>query len=304
MELELHQLDLCYSALRTRSPKRERQLIASLAELGQQQPIVVVAGDGAGRYVVIDGYKRVRAIEKLGRDTVSATPWQLDEAEALMLERLMRTSEVDSPIEQGWLLCELRTHFGLSLEELARRFDKSKSWVSRRVALVVELPELIQARVRAGDITAQAAMKYLVPLARANAEDCDALVTALAGVRLSTRQLGSLYAGYKSAGPEAQKKLIAEPELFLRALEAATEPPEKSPTDILLADLGALSGIARRSSRRLREGVAQKLSSAERAEVRRCMQQGRADTEVLFALGEKELDDARPEHAHSNLAAS
>jgi hypothetical protein len=48
MELELHQLDLRYQDLRRRSPLGERQLLASLAEIGQQMPIVVVANGAAG----------------------------------------------------------------------------------------------------------------------------------------------------------------------------------------------------------------------------------------------------------------
>ena len=40
MELELHQLELRYARLRKRQPAQERQLVASLAELGQQLPIV------------------------------------------------------------------------------------------------------------------------------------------------------------------------------------------------------------------------------------------------------------------------
>jgi ParB/RepB/Spo0J family partition protein len=303
MDLELHQLDLRYAALRSMSPRKEKQVIASLADVGQQLPIVVIHGDTANCFVVIDGYKRVRAAQKLAQDTVRATLWQLDHKDALVLERLMRTSDQDSPIEQGWLLRELHEHFGLSLDELARRFDKSKSWVSRRVALVLELPEFIQARVRDGTITAQAAMKYLVPLARANAGDCHTLVSALSGQRTTTRQLGTLYAGYKTAAPEQRQRLVAEPWLFLRA-HAVHTAPERSPYELLLADLGALGGIARRAARSLREGVAQKLLPQDQAEAWRCMRQSRADALALFTLAEKELGDARPEHTHSDLAAS
>jgi len=44
--------------------------------------------------------------------------------------------EQETALEQGWLLAELEQHFGYGLEELARRFDRSVSWVSRRLALV------------------------------------------------------------------------------------------------------------------------------------------------------------------------
>ena len=90
MDLEFQQLDLRYEELRGRSAARERRLLSSLAELGQQTPIVVVRASEVARHVVIDGYKRVRLLRKLGQDTVQATAWDLGEAEALLLERMLR----------------------------------------------------------------------------------------------------------------------------------------------------------------------------------------------------------------------
>ena len=74
-----------------RHPARQRRLLASLAEAGQQTPIVVVAAEGqADRYVVIDGYKRIAALEQLGRDTVEAVVWPMSEAAAVLLDRSLR----------------------------------------------------------------------------------------------------------------------------------------------------------------------------------------------------------------------
>ena len=56
----------------------------------------------------------------------------------------MRTGEGATALEQGWLLHELAGRFALSLEDLGRRFARSASWVSRRLALVEELPEAIR----------------------------------------------------------------------------------------------------------------------------------------------------------------
>jgi hypothetical protein len=100
VDVEFHQLDLRYEALRKRSPRREARLLASLAEGGQQVPVVVVAGDG-GRQVLVDGYKRVRALVRLRRDTVRAVAWDLAEAEALLLERLMRNADGNGALEEG-----------------------------------------------------------------------------------------------------------------------------------------------------------------------------------------------------------
>src|SRR5271168_3404599 len=173
MQLEFHQLDRRWEHLRVREPHRERHLLASLAENGQQTPIVVVISkDNSERYLVIDGHKRIAALQQLGRDTVEATIWPMNEAEALLLSRSLRISPQESALEQGWLLSEMEHRFSYSPDDLARRFDRSMSWVSRRLALVELLPEAVQLQVREGNITAQVAMKYLVPMARISADHC------------------------------------------------------------------------------------------------------------------------------------
>lgn len=290
LDLEFHQLDLRYETLRRRAPEREKRLLASLALLGQQAPIVVV-GDGAGRWVVVDGYKRVRALKQLKADTVIATIWELAEAEALVLERLMRTSGGDDAFEQGWLLRELEQRFGLTREELGRRFDKSQSWVSRRFALIEQLPAELQERVQSGQFVPHAAMKYLVPMARANRAASLRLVEALGQHRPSSRQMGALYGAWLGGNPQQRERLLADPWLFLRAQEEARrkDDDDKPPARQILADLGGIAALSRRASARLRHGLAQKLDAVEREEVRCCRAQARADTEALFHQLDQEL---------------
>jgi len=92
VQLELHQLTLRYERLRKRQPREERGLLVSLSEIGQQLPVVVILE--APSFILIDGYKRVRALKRLARDTVRATCWQVAESEALLLERGLRRGEV------------------------------------------------------------------------------------------------------------------------------------------------------------------------------------------------------------------
>lgn len=299
MDLEIVQLDLRYEGLRRRSPRKERRLLASLAEVGQQVPIVVVPGDvAAAGPVVIDGYKRVRALRQLTHDLVAATSWDLDHAGALLLERLMRTAESESAMEQGWLLMELRDRFELRPEELARRFDKSPSWVSRRLALVGHLPEPIQQHVRAGAIVAHAAMKYLVPLARANRAASLRLAAAIAPHPLSSRQVAELYAAYVSGSEATRELVLGNPIVFLRAKEEArraanVEPP---PLQQLVADLGVIGAVARRAEGRLARGLGTPLSTEDKSAARRGMDRAQADVEALSRRCGKELNDAGPEH--------
>ena len=65
-QLEFHQLDRRLESLRVRHPARQRRLLASLADTGQQTPIIVI--ENTGRYLVIDGHKRIAALAQLGRD--------------------------------------------------------------------------------------------------------------------------------------------------------------------------------------------------------------------------------------------
>ena len=193
MQLEFHQLDRRWEHLRVRQPQQQRRRLASLAECGQQTPIVVVeAADQPGRYVVIDGHKRIAALQHLGRDTVEAIVWPTTEAEALLLDRTSRMSQQETELEQGWLLREMQQLYKYSLEERALRFDRSTSWISRRLALVELLPEAIQQQVREGKIAAQLAMKYLAPVARISVDDCERMAAAFAAERWNTREAATV----------------------------------------------------------------------------------------------------------------
>jgi hypothetical protein len=293
MELELGQLDCRYEALRTRSALRERRVLASIAQVGQQLPIVVVREGEVP--IVVDGYKRVRALRRLRHDTVVATAWELSEADALVLERLLRAGGAASAIEEGWLLREMSERFGLGREELARRFDRTPSWVSRRLALVGELPALVQSHVRSGAIGAHAAMKYLVPLARANGVDCVKLADAIAPSRPSSRQMAALYATYVSGTAEARELCVRDPLVVLRARaeEAREGSSDKTPVEHLLDDLSVVGAVASRARGRLARGAVDGASAEERARVRRACDEAHAGVGELQRRCEKELGDAR-----------
>lgn len=304
MQLERHQLELRYQALRRRDQRRERQLVASLAEYGQQQPIVVVRRDD--RWVVIDGYKRVRGLHRLARDTVWALQWELDEPAALMLEQLMRSDDGQDPLQQGWLLQELSERFRLSIAELGQRFDKSGSWVSRRLGLIKSLPAEIQDAVRTGRIAPHAAMKYLIPLARANSSAAVALATAIAPLRLSTRQVGVLYGGWLQGTDKSRELILSDPQLFLRVHEQAMAEvrAKASEANRLVQDFETVAMVAARARRRLARGQWQQLMKADRQAARVALQRAKAECDALFARMDKEGDDARPGDESGDSAAT
>jgi ParB family chromosome partitioning protein len=269
MQLEFHQLDRRWEHLRVRHPARQRRLLASLAESGQQTPIIVVAAEGqADRYLVIDGYKRIAALQQLGRDTVQAVVWPLSESGALLLERSLRMSEHETALEQGWLLAELEQRFGYGLDELARRLDRSVSWVSRRLGLVEVLPGAVQQQVREGKISAHVAMKYLVPVVRVSVEDCERMAAAFAQHHCNTRQAGQLYAAWRGGSPMIRQRLLEEPELFFKTQRQPEPKTNRTPGAELLRDLEMAAAIMNRATRRL-AGATAEMNRSELENARR-----------------------------------
>ena len=251
MQLEFHQLDRRWEHLRVREPHRQRRLLASLADSGQQTPIVVVIStDNPERYLVIDGHKRIAALQQLGHDTVEATVWPMSAAEALLLDRTLRLSQQETALEQGWLLSEMEQRFDYSLDELARRFDRSSSWVSRRLALVELLPESIQQQVREGKIASQLAMKYLVPAARISVDDCQRMAAAFAAHRCTSREAGQIYTAWREGSRQVRERILAAPELFLKT-QRYPQTPAATEAAALARDLEMAAVIVQRANRRL-----------------------------------------------------
>ncbi len=269
MQLEFHQLDRRWEHLRVRHPARQRRLLASLVDSGQQTPIVVVAAEGqADRYVVIDGYKRIAVLEQLGRDTVEAVVWPMSEAAAVLLDRSLRLSEHETALEVGWLLAELEHRFGYGLDELARRFDRSVSWVSRRLALVEVLPEAIQQQVREGKILAQVALKFLVPVARQSLQECQRMAAIFSQHHCDTREAGQLYAAWRQGSPAMRKRVLDAPELFFKAQRQTQEKAPVGTGAELLRDLEMVVAIVSRAQRRLAGAAAAELDHQQCKTVR------------------------------------
>jgi hypothetical protein len=221
---------------------------------------------GGPGYVVVDGYKRVRCLKRLCRDGVVGVVWEMSEPDALIFRQMVHTEGGASALEQGWLLRALHEGHDLGLGDLARRFDRSVSWVSRRLALARELPEAIQDRVREGGIVPHAAMRYLVPLARANERDCLRLEEAVREAKLSTRQMGQLYQTYMGGNDKTRELVVTEPLLVLRVEQQARKDSESvSDGEAFVSDLHTLGALARRAYGRLRRGLSLLGPDRERA---------------------------------------
>lgn len=247
-ELELSHLDLRHQTLRIRDRQSERRLLLAMERQGQLLPIVVVRTDT--RDVVIDGFARVRVLRRLGRDTVSAIRLQLTESEALLFCFRQQQGRRMTALEEAWLLQELNAQ-GQSLTYIAEGLGRSVSWASRRLGLARVLPEALQKLVRIGQLHPHAAMRSIMPLARANTDAALKIAQVAKDEHLSSRQIERLCAGWRAADATQRQQLLDQPRLYLKLDADLSDQRNRPVPPTLVRDFEALIGIARRCSQTL-----------------------------------------------------
>ena len=257
LELDLHCLELRFASARLLEPRAVEHLARSIERCGQLIACTVVAersGEGGEQLVLVDGYRRIAALRRLGRDTALIERWTCDVAQALI--SVLSHGRAFAAIEEALLLRELVDGVGLSQHELARRCGRDVSWVCRRLQLLSALPDTALAAVREGTLSSWAASRVFAPLARANAEQAERLLGALRAAPLSTRELRCWFEHYQSANRSLRERLIAHPRLFLDAVhgrdeQRALERLRAGPEGECLADLRGLEALIARLRKRL-----------------------------------------------------
>jgi len=243
-------------------------LAESIERCGQIVPCIVVAvpgdeGGGSEALVLVDGYRRVAALRRLGRDTAGVEQWSCDLTQALLGVLARAQDRPFASIEQALLLRELVHGQGLSQHDVARRCGRDVSWVSRRLHLLSGerarergLPDAALAAVRGGRLSSWAANRVVGPLARANAEHAERLLAALAGTPLTTRELQRWFEHYQQAPRAAREHMVNQPRLFMDSLRAnaarhAGERLRDGPEGECLGDLRLLEAAIARLRRRV-----------------------------------------------------
>jgi hypothetical protein len=218
-------------------------------------------------------------------------------AEALLQDRTMRFSAQESALEQGWLLSEMEQRFDYTLDELARRFDRSVSWVAKRLALVELLPEATQQQIREGKIAAQMALKYLVPIARVSAEDCERMAAVWVKHHCDTRQAAQLYAAWRDGSRLVRERILAEPELFLKT-QRTSEAETPSPGVDLQRDLDMAVALLQRVSRRMGATLPE-MDQPQQQQTRQRIESARRELNRIAARLEQEQES---KHADAGAA--
>jgi ParB family chromosome partitioning protein len=200
----------------TFDPAGLAELAESIKERGMIQPIVVRAVDGA--FELVAGERRLRAVERLGWESIPSLVLDNVDNEAVMeialIENLQR--EDLNPIEEASAFQRLMSECSLSQAEVAARVGKDRSSVANSLRLL-SLPEKIQGMLIEGSITSGHARALL---AVAGDSEKISLATKVSREDLSVRQLEKIVYKEGRAGrirkPKARPAEIAAIEESLK----------------------------------------------------------------------------------------
>ena len=249
LESDLHRLDLRVASLRLRQPRVVERLARSIEQNGQLVPVVAVA-EQVDRWVLVDGYLRIEALRRLSQDTTWIELWDCPLSQALLWVLVRHQDRTWEAIEEGAVIRELITRFALPQREVARQTGRDVSWVNRRLSLVQELPEALYTAICRGELSTWAASRVLVPLARANNDQAQTLLSALQRDPLSTRELHTWYQHFQKANHLQRERMLAQPRLFCQALQAQTR--DQAASELRAGPEGAWLAELKRLTQRLR----------------------------------------------------
>jgi len=284
-EIDLHQIALRYAHTRVKNETVLRKLRRSIDCYGQITPVLVVPNKD-NRFVLIDGYLRLEAIRMCAKDTVIARVWETEEHNALLTVLAKSDARQWEAVEQASMLSELIVRFELSMEQVAKRVGRDKSWVKRRLDLIRALPEDVLNAVRAGHVSTWAASRILAPLARANTEHAQQLTAHLLKDAVSTRELDRFYAHYKRSNRNVRNKMINNPALFLKAAMSRDEDKaamglNNGPEGAWLKDINVVFHILIRLKKQLPTVFYPELAEIDRKEIVEVFKKAKAMFEHL-----------------------
>ena len=209
-EVEIKEIDRKYERYRMRSSGREKLLLSSILASGIEEPLSGVLPP-KGAPILLDGFKRLRCAEKLKLNHVPFL--SLGEDEALAIFSLLKTSNAKglTLLEQAKWVDELKRVHGLSVAEIARRLQRSQSWVCVRFNVLSEMSELVAEEIFSGRFPAYSLLYTLRHFRRLNGipkSEIDDFVGAVSGKNCSVRDVEILANAFFRGGEEIRGQIL------------------------------------------------------------------------------------------------
>lgn len=135
--VELDHFDLDLERLRCAKESTVSVMERSLSHKGQLTPVIVTQQQD--RYLLVDGFKRYRAAQRLNLRALNAVVVAVDKKKAKAMLYLLNRPGSFSMIQEALLVSELIEIDGLTRKEAGLLLDHHKSWISRRLAMVRRL---------------------------------------------------------------------------------------------------------------------------------------------------------------------
>jgi hypothetical protein len=201
---------LKYESFRLQDPNREKVLLHSILQHGIREPLQCMQGDGRQRYILLDGFKRLRCCNKLRLHRVPVASLGTDEAACILQFLRLSVERSLNSLEQARFVDELHLHYGLAVGEIAGRLERSKAWVSVRLGMLQEMSDVVREAVFSGRFPLRCYMYTLRPFTRVNGiagTQIDRFVRCVSGKGLSTRDIETLAYGYFRGGEYLRRQI-------------------------------------------------------------------------------------------------
>lgn len=220
-DIPLSEFDLSLSGMRVTNMERVLHIEKSMRLHGQLQMVIArVHEDG---FQMIDGFKRLYAAENLMMETLQCRLLDIDLRQAkILLLSYNHSAQTMELWEEAVVLKDLQKNHNLDQGRLAKLTGYSRSWVSRRLALIEKLDEAICGEIRMGTLTGSHA-RALIRLPRGKQSKLARVITSYG---LSSRLSNSLVDAYLRADDELQQSyILSHPE---KVLDNKPETPKDS----------------------------------------------------------------------------
>jgi ParB/RepB/Spo0J family partition protein len=230
-EISIDKFDLSLSGMRIMNMSRILQVEKSMRLHGQLQPVVARVHEGG--YQLIDGFKRFYAAEDLLMETLQCHLLEIDltQAKVLLLSynRLHQSMEA---WEEAMVLRDLHKTHSIDQLSLSQLTGYSRSWVSRRLALIGKMDEAVSSEIMMGTLTSSHA-RALTKLPRGNQAEVARVITTH---YLTSRQSDALAEAFLKAKDEQERRyILSHPEQILRSDQ---HDQEEEPYDVRLSSYG------------------------------------------------------------------
>jgi ParB/RepB/Spo0J family partition protein len=230
-EISIDEFDLSLSGMRIMKMTRILQVEKSMRLHGQLQPVVARVHEGG--YQLIDGFKRFYAAEDLMMETLHCHLLEIDLTQAkVLLLTYNRAHQSMEVWEEAIVLQDLQKTHSMDQRSLSQLTGYSRSWVSRRLALIGKMDEAVSTEIMMGTLTSSHA-RALTKLPRGNQGDVARAITNFA---LTSRQSDRLVEAFLKAKDENQQRyILTHPEQILRN---DLSDSEEEPYDVRLSSYG------------------------------------------------------------------